>query len=189
MNFFKSLLTIFFVHSQCFGGNLNVVHLGPRKEIKLEVKAGGATQEFSLGFQNATGIFTLPKEAAALRILDNDIPSLKIAAQDTGQIAVFHPSGESFKWSIYDSKPTEGKTTLRLINLMEEEVVVLQGENKITLKGKSVIPVEKVTKAPIRLGFENGEKPTPHEQEEPSAVLGFVYKSDTAWKIFYINDT
>jgi hypothetical protein len=189
MKIFKSLLAIFFVHSPCFAGNLNVVHLGPHKEIKLEIKAGGLTQEFSLSPQNATGIFALPNKVAVLRILDDATPSFKIAAQDTGQIAVLHPSGESFKWSIYDSAPTEGKTTLRLINLMEEEVVVSLGENKIPLKGKAVLPVEKVTKAPIRLSFQNGEKPAPHEQEEPSAVIGFVYKSGMAWKIFYINDT
>jgi len=189
MSYSKSLLALVFISPHCLGGNLNIVHLAPTNELKLEIKAGGLNQEFSLSPQGITGVFALPQKPAVLRTIGDETPSLKISAKVIGQIAVLHAAGESFKWSIYDSKPTGGKTTLRLINLTEEDVIVLQGVTKISLKSKTELPVEKVTKAPIRLSFENGEKVKPYEQEEPSAVIGFVYKSGAAWSIFYVNDT
>jgi len=173
----------------CHGGNLNIVDLGPEKKITLEVDAGKLTQQFSLSYQEASGFFIIPdKKAALIKIIDSEIPTLKVPSKTTGQIAVLHPAAETFKWSLYASTPTEGKTSLRLINLTDEEVNISQGDTQLTLKAASELPVPQVTSAPIRLSFEAGKKVRPHEQEEPSAVIGFVYKTDAEWKIFYVDD-
>ena len=190
MKLISTLFAFVVIYSQSHAGNLNIVNLGSKEEIKLEIKAANANQQFALSPQSATGIFALPQKAAVLRVIDDKTKTLKLAAKATGRVVVLHLANEdSFKWSVYDSKPTDGKTSLRLVNLTDEEVVLVNGETKIILKGAAILSVEKVTSAPIRLSFENGEKTKAHEQEEPSAVIGFVYKQGERWKIFYVNDT
>jgi hypothetical protein len=189
MNPLKFLLGLLCITCPCVAGNLNVVHLGPPNELKFQIKSGTADQEFTLSPQSCTGIFALPPNKSILKTIGGDTPALKVEANQKGRIAVLHPDGEAFKWTLHESKPSEGRTTLRLINLTSEAVTVVQGSTKIPLKAKGDTVVEKVTKTPIRLGFENGGKVPPYEQDEPSAVIGFVYRSGGVLSIFYLNDT
>lgn len=169
-------------------GPMNVVHLGPPQETNMEVKAGSAVQKFTMPYVSASGLFLLPQKPAVLRTVGDKIKVLNIKAKETGQIAVLHPKGDSFVWTLYESKPSEKKTTLRVINLMEEDTMVIIARNVIEIKAESETPIPEVTRSPVRISFEGG-KPISHQQEEPSAVLAFLYKSEGQWKIFYLNDT
>ncbi len=169
-------------------GSLNVVHLGPAQDINLEIKSGSSAQSFSLTHESATGTFILPEKPAVLRTIGDKIKALNIGQKKTGRIAVLCSPGDSYQWKIFDSKPTEGKVSLRIINLTDQDTNVTVAGKKIDIKAASDEVIPQVNKGPVRLTLANGEKPKAHEQEEPSAVLGLLYKDKEAWKIFFLND-
>lgn len=169
-------------------GGLNILHLGPEKDLEFEVKVGREAQKFTLAHRNATGPFLLPDKAGAVRSVE-DGTQVKIKGKKTGQIAVIHPEKETFKWRLEDSEPSKGQTTLRVVNLSDQDATLVIGGVVTEIKGDSVLKIEAVKKSPIRISFANRGKLPFHELEEPCAVVAFIYQVEGAWKLFYLNDT
>jgi len=188
MNLFKvSLISIASTLTSLAGG-LNVIQLGPDRAVDLEVKAGSISQKFSLSKAQASGGFILPNKKAKLRTVGDDIKSLEIKAMEGRQLAVLYFVEDTFRWKVFPSKATEGKTSLTLINLTDKPTTVTFDGKKIEIKEMTDQAIEGVNRAPIRVTLEDGKKQKAHEQDEPSAVVGFIYKEKEEWKIFYIND-
>ncbi|MEO8616615.1 MAG: hypothetical protein ABI600_15840 [Luteolibacter sp.] len=188
MNFLKSaLLTITSITSG-FAGSLNVVHLGPPQEINLEVKSGDNAQKFTLAYQSASGPFILPNKKSSLHTIGDQLKSLNIGATKAGRIAVLYPKADTYVWKLYDSKPTLKKASLRVINLTAEAAILTIAGKKVEIGADADTAIEEVNKSPIRIIFEDRKKQEPHLQEEPSAVIAFIYKNKDGWRLFYIND-
>ncbi len=188
MNAIRCLAALIAIAGSVSAGPLNVVQLGPAEEKNLEVKSGGLAQKFTLTFASETGPFLLPQKPAVLRTVGDKIKVLHIKPKKTGQIAVLHPKDDFFAWSLFDSKPSGKKTTLRVINLVKEDTTLMIARKPVEIKAESDTDITEVTRSPVRISFEEGGVPVTHEQEEPSAVVAFLYKSEAEWKIFYIND-
>ncbi len=188
MNLFKvSLISIASTLTSLAGG-LNVVQLGPDREVNLEVKAGKISQKFTLVRAQASGSFILPNKKATLRTVGDDIKSLEVKPMEGKQIAVLYPAEETFRWKLFPSKSKDGKTNLTLVNLTDKPTTVTIDGKKIEIKENTDQLIEGVERSPIRLALEDGKKQKAHEQEEASGVVGFIYKEKEEWKIFYIDD-
>lgn len=188
MNFLKSAVISLIGITSSFAGSLNVIHFGPPEDINLEVKAGGASQKFTLARLNASGPFVLPNKSAVLRTIGDKIKSIDISSKKNGQIAVLQPKDDSFAWKLYSSKPTPGKVSLRVINVTAEKAELTIAGKKIEAPAQSDTTIDEVTKGPIRISFEGGKKQISHTQEEPSAVIAFIYKDTGEWHVLYVND-
>ncbi len=188
MNFLKfALLTITGITS-VFAGSLNVIHLGPPQEINLEVTSGDNAQKFTLAYQSASGPFILPNKKSSLHTIGDQLKGLDIGAKKTGRIAVLYPKADTYGWRLYDSKPTFKKASLRVINLTAEAAILTIAGKKVKIEPDAETAIEEVNKFPIRIMFEDRKKQDPHLQEEPSAVIAFIYKNKDEWRLFYVND-
>lgn len=173
------------VHAQA--NSLNVVHLGPDKEVEFEAKAGKLHQKFTLPRLGSTGGFLIDADQSATVEALGDAPvSVKLPALDQPRIAVLHPEDKSFAWRICQSRPTEGKFTLRLINLTKEATTV-------TIRNEVLsIPAAGELQAPSpqrTLETADQQKATAPKSDEPGAVIAFLYKQNGKWQVHFLADT
>lgn len=188
MNIFTSLLLALAGTASCLAGNLNVIHLGPPRDVEVEVKVGGNSQKFTLALGSATGPFMLPQKKGTLRTVGDETKAADIKAKAAGQIAVLQPEKDAFKWVFHESKPSPGKTGLRLINISDKPATVTIAGKPLEIKAGDDQAVTEVTSAPIRVTLPEHSKASTHELEEPSAVIGFIYLNNGEWNILYVND-
>lgn len=185
-----NIILTFIAGAACsVAGTLNVVQLGPPAEVKLEIKAGAAIQEFTLAHKATTGSFILPDKTAVLRTVGDKIPVQRIKPEESGRIAILHPAGELFAWRLVPSKPTPGKTSLRIINLMDRETSLKVGEKLVKAPPASDARVEGIEKAPFQVELEDDTKVDAPEQEEPGALIGFLFMTGDKWHILLVSDT
>jgi hypothetical protein len=179
------VMTACAIHAQA--DSLNVVHLGPDKELGFETKAGDTDQKFTLPRTGSTGGFLLPpKKAAELSTQGDGAVSVKLPPLDEPRIAVLHPAGDSFAWRICTSKPTEGKFTLRLINLSKEKASVTIRDEVLDIAAEGELQAPSPQRT---FEVEGSGKVTVPPSDEPGAVIAFLYKHEGTWQVHFFPDT
>ena len=167
--------------------SLNILHLGPPRDIGFEVSAGRIHQKFTLSRLAGTGGFLIPSDqSATVETLGEPKVSLKLPPSKQSRIAVLHPDGESCVWRVCESKPTAGRLTLRLVNLTKEAANVTIGKQVLTIPPGAELPVDSPGKSLTLAGDEKSALP---KNDEPSAVIAFLFKQDGKWKVHFFADT
>lgn len=172
---------------QVQAGSLNVVNLGPEGDLEFEAKAGKLQQKFTLPkFGNTGGFLIAPKQSAKIEARMDKPIDVKIPASDNPKIAVFHRQGDSFDWRIIESKPTEGKFTLRFVNLTKDpaKIILRKKELAIPASGELLAPTPGRS---ITIG--DGEKVSVPPSDEPCAMIAFVFNHEGKLQIHFMPDT
>lgn len=166
--------------------SLNVVHLGPPRDIEFEVTAGKIHQKFTLPRLAATGRFLVPADqSATVETLGELKISLKLPPSKQARIAVIHPADDSYGWRICESKATAGKFTMRLVNLAREATTVTIRKQVLTVPAGADLPLSPPART---LTTADGEKATAPKNDEPGAVIAFLLKQDGKWQVHFVAD-
>ena len=168
-------------------GNLNLVHLGPPDEVRIEISCDGKTQEIPLPHGAATGQFILPEKEATIRLPGTDLPSLTIPATPAPQIAILTTAAEGYRWLLIPGKPAGENWAMRAINLTPEPVTLQRGETPIELApdAPTDIPVAGKNEMTVKPG---SDPEFTYDASEPSAVLALIHRKGEAIHVLFVPD-
>ena len=172
---------------QAHAGSLNVVHIGPEGELEFEAKAGKFRQKFTLPqFGNTGGFLVAPKQSAKIEARTDHPVEVKLPASDKSRIAVFHREGDSFAWRIVESKPSEGKFTLRFVNLTKDPANIILRKKELTIPASGDLLAPTPGRS-FKMG--DGGKVTVPPSDEPCAMIAFIYTHEGKLHMHFMSDT
>lgn len=176
------------IASTAAAGVFNVVHLGPPDVIRFEIRSGGTSQAFDLAFGAATGRFILPeKEDAVLSLPNREAKDLPIPATSGPNIAVLTRQEEKDAWKMIPGKPTEGKWSLRAVNLGTEQAVIERSGKPLEIASGATVEIPAEGKNAIAVTFKDGEKRS-YDGKDPCAIIALIYRKDDAWQVLFVPD-
>lgn len=174
--------------STAAAGVLNVVHLGPPDVIRFEIRSGGTSQAFELGFGGATGRFILPDEKGAVLSAPNrKAADLTIPATSEPNIAVLIRHGDKDAWKLIPGKPTEDEWSLRAVNLATEAVVIEREGKTLEIAAGSTVEIPAAGKGDVAVSFKGGETAA-YDGKDPSAIIALLYRKDDVWRVLFVPD-
>lgn len=172
---------------ELIAGSINVVHLGPTDVMKFEIRAGDATQDFTLPHGSDSGPFVLPDKPAAIKSFGEDIPSLEIPVSKNPRIALLIPGEEGFEWRLQEAKPSQEKWAFRIVNLAAEPAEAKSSDALLHVPGKGEISLDVSKKSQLNLQIADSVD-LAYEGTEPRAVVAFIYREDGRWKAILLPD-
>jgi hypothetical protein len=169
-------------------GVINVVHLGPPDVIRFEMKSGGASQAFDLAFGRSTGRFILPeKEDAVLSLPNREVKDLTIPATTEPFIAVLTTVNDKDAWKLIPGKPTQGKWSLRIVNLGTKPAVIERASLPLEIAAGAIVKIPVEAKGDVAVHFKGSEK-NAYDGKELSAIVAFLYEKDGSWQVLFVPD-
>lgn len=176
-----------FTSTLLIAGSINVVHLGPQEDLKFEVSAGDASQDFELSNGADTGPFLLPAKPAKIKGFVEGIPALDIPVSENPRIAILIPDPEGFKWHLVTAKPTPEKWAFRIVNLSSEPVVAQSGDATLDIPAGEEIAVDVTEKNQLRVQISDMVD-LAYTGNEPRGVVAFIYRKNDQWHAICLPD-
>jgi hypothetical protein len=170
-----------------WAGNFNVVHLAQQQDLTIVVECDKRSQEFTLAPASDSGTFALPEKEAQFRLKDQKAEVCKLKADKAGRIVVIYQKGAEILWHTVTSKAEKDRTSLRLINLTEEEVSLKLKDQTIALAAGKDHDAGVVESLSISVTLGDQKKQTA-KAEEPTAFIGVVYPTPDGPKLHFVAD-
>ncbi|MFM2221174.1 MAG: hypothetical protein RLZZ553_922 [Verrucomicrobiota bacterium] len=168
-------------------GNFNVVNLSGKGDLTIEISCDNRTQAITLASGHDSGTFTLPEQEAQFRIKDHKTDTCSVKAGRVGRILLIYGKGDDLRWHTITSKAARNQTSLRLINLTNEEVGLKIKNQSISLAaGKDQdAGVFDSLRMDVTLG---DQKKQTIKVEEPTAFVGVVYPTTEGPRLQLVAD-
>lgn len=178
-----SLLALIPAHA----GNINIVHLGANEDLTLQIKCQGKSQEIVLKHGADSGTFIVPNKPATIHVEQKKGKDLTVDTAKTGKIVVLFEEKGDCKWQSIESKPVEGKNSLRIVNLSTEKASVAVGDQEIAIEPKEEKDAGIINGPSIAVKIE-GQKKHSISPEEPGAHIALLYKDGDTWNVRFVSD-
>lgn len=168
-------------------GSINLVNLVARDTTRFTLTQGDAKETFELPAGSSSGKF---QSAADTVIRCIEVPGAEttIPAKEGHVFVVFHEAAGKPEWRVLPSKPTEGKLSLRILNVGPEAVTVKVGGKDIPMEPDAIHEIEKPDGRKLTVSIADTETKATFDPSEPSAGLAILSKKDDAWHITIVPD-
>ena len=168
-------------------GNLNIVHLGANEDLTLQIKCQGKSQEIVLKHGADSGTFIVPNKPATIHVEEKKGKDLTVDTAKTGKIVVLFEEKGDCKWQSIESKPVEGKNSLRIVNLSTEKASIAVGDQEIAIEPKEEKDAGIINGPSIAVKIE-GQKKHSISPEDPGAHIALLYKDGETWNVRFVSD-
>ncbi len=168
-------------------GNFNVVNLSAKQDLTIEISCDRRTQVITLAAGNDSGTFTLPEKDAEFRVKGHQLDSCPIKADPAGRIVMIYQKGDDLRWHTVTSKAQKNQTSLRLVNLTNEEVCLKIKDQIIKLGAEQDHDAGVFDSLSLSLTLGDQKKQTV-KVEEPTAFVGVVYPTAEGPRLQFVAD-
>jgi len=168
-------------------GSVNLVNLVVRDTTRFTFTQGDAKETFELPAGGFSGKFQANTDTV-IRCIEVPGTETTVAAKEGSLLVVFHEAAGKPQWRVLPSKPTEGKLSLRVLNLCPEPVTVKLGEKEIPIKPDSIHEEAEPEGRRLAVSIPGTDAKATFNPDEPSAGLAILSKKDDAWHITIIPD-
>lgn len=177
----------FFAIISCYAGQINIVHLGTAADAKITVSCQGKSQPFTLKQGEDSGTFTLPDRSATVRLEQEKDTSIDVDTRKSGKILILLADGEAPRWHSIESKPQQGKNSVRLINTTGKPLTATIAGEEVKVEPGAEHASIAIATATIAVKMSGGKKSS-IKPEEPGAYLAIAYQSADKTAIRFVAD-
>lgn len=169
-------------------GGLNIVNLAHGGDLVVKVEFDKTSQNLIVKAKDFSGAFGLPETKVKLTALMDKAEQIEIPATADSHLAILAKTADGYAWRLIPSKPTEGKWSLRIVNLSEMPLPVVLGNNETKeLEPASDTSIPAEHKGQIRVKIPDSKSYT-YKGDEPCAVVALVYRELEEWEVVFVSE-
>lgn len=167
-------------------GGLNIVNLAQGGDLVVKVEFDKTSQNLTVKPKDFSGAFGLPETKVKLTALMDNAEEIEIPATADSHLAILAKTAEGYSWRLVPSKPSEGKWSLRIINLSDMPLPVVLANNETRkLEPASDTSMPAKHQGQIRVKIPDSKSFT-YDGDEACAVVALVYRELEEWKVLFV---